>query len=258
MSGFAELLPGAHTQAKVAVDLPTPEVIEGFAVYPYGKEGPPVFTLHELPGFTPQFNAFCHALSGKGFRVFAPLLFGEAGKTATGRNLARIWFDRDWYIFKNATPRIIAKLRRVRDAIHEKHPGRMGAIGMCFTGQLPVALLDRDYMNAAVLSQPSMPAVGDEMALDERDVETAKRSGVKMIAFRFKTDIVCRRPRQVRFETTFNGKIDFEPLPAETRKHAVLTEELFDENGQMKTDGPSFGAFEKTAGYLDERLKAVK
>jgi dienelactone hydrolase len=254
MSGFAELLPGMHTQSKLAVELDPPLVIEGRKVYPFGQDGRPVFALHELPGFTPQFIAFCRELASEGFKVYAPLLFGEAGKTATLRNLWRAAFDRDWYVMKNATPRIIEELRRLADAIHALHPGNMGAIGMCFTGQLPAALLDRPYMKAAVLSQPSMPFLGNaEMALDPGDVEAAKRSQVPMIAFRFKTDRVCRRARQVRFETTFDRQIDFEALPADEQKHAVLTEELFDEDGNKKS-GPSVQALAKTVDYLRRQL----
>jgi dienelactone hydrolase len=254
MSGFAELLPGMHTQSAVAVDLDEPRVIEGRKVHVFGSDGPPVFALHELPGFTVQFIALCRELAREGFTVYAPLLFGKVGETATGRNLLRVSFDRHWYVVKNATPRIIEELRRLAGAIHVLHPGNMGAIGMCFTGQLPAALLDRPYMKAAVLSQPSMPFLGNaEMALDVADVEAAKRSQVPMIAFRFKTDRVCRRERQVRFETTFDGQIDFEALPADEQKHAVLTEELFDKEGKKK-GGPSIGALAKTVDYLRRQL----
>ena len=257
MSGFAELLPGTHPKTTQVVDVAS---LRKFPwpkrdVYVFGDGGPPVFALHELPGFTPQFTSFCRALAAERFTVYAPLLFGKVGDNAPGRHLAQAALSRDWYVLKDATPRIIDELRALADAIHAAHAGNMGAIGMCFTGQLPVALLDRPFIRAAVLSQPAMPWSGkDKLALDASDVATAKRSAVPMIAFRFKTDTICRVERQVRFETVFDGQIDFQPLPAGEKKHAVLTTELFDADGTMRTDVPSFQAFEKTRDYLRGRL----
>ena len=255
MSGFAELLPAAHRDSDAPVDLGAPRRIEGRDVYVFGANDRPVFALHELPGFTRQFIAFCRELAARGFTVYAPLLFGRVGERATNRNFLKAAASRDWFILKDATPRIIGELRRIRDAIHAFHPGRMGAIGMCFTGQLPVALLDRDYMNAAVLSQPSMPFMGkSKVALDAADIETAKRSGVPMIAFRFATDDISPAGRQARFEQIFGAQLDFKEYPASEKLHAVLTETLFDKDGKMKTSGPSLEAFEKTHQYLAKRL----
>ena len=255
MSGFAELSPGAHPKSDQVVDLPPPRKFLGRDVYVFGVTGPPVFALHELPGFTPKFIHFCRALSGNGFTVYAPLLFGKAGETATYRNLLRASFSRDWYVLKNATPRIINELRRIADAIQTEHRVPMGAIGMCFTGQLPVALLDRKYIRAAVLSQPSMPFANKKgLGLDEDDVRAAKQSGVPIIAFRFETDETSPPQRRAAFQQEFGAQIDFQALPAKERQHAVLTEHLFDDKGNMLVGTPAAQAFEKTCDYLRTHL----
>jgi dienelactone hydrolase len=251
MSGFAELLPGTHPKTDEVVDaaslrrFPFP----GREVFVFGEGGPPVLAIHELPGFTPQFEKFCRAL-GKRFTVYAPLLFGCVGERATLRNMLHVLMSRDWYVFKDATPRIVGELHRLADAIHAAHPGLMGAIGMCLTGQLPVALLDRPYIQAAVLSQPSMPFTKKtKLGLDAADVETAKRSGVPMIAFRFDTDDTSPEQRRRRFQMVFGDQIDFESLPSATKQHAVLTEALFG-----KDNGEAVKAFAKTGDYLWKRL----
>jgi len=255
MSGFAELSPSAHPKSEQVPDLPPPRKILGRDVYVFGAAGPPVFTLHELPGFTPKFIHFCRALSGKGFTVYAPLLFGKAGETATKRNLLRASFSRDWYVLKNATPRIIDELRRTADTIQAETRVPMGAIGMCFTGQLPVALLDRKYIQAAVLSQPSMPFGNKKgLGLDDGDVAAAKQSEVRMIAFRFDTDETSPPQRQAAFEKEFGKQIEFRALPAKGKQHAVLTEHLFDGQGNMLIGTPAAEAFEETRDYLRSRL----
>ena len=257
MSGFAELLPGTHPKTDATVDVSS---LDRFPwpkreVYIFGKSGPPILALHELPGFTPQFAGFCTALAGEGFIVYAPLLFGRVGQTATWRNLLHVLRGRDWYLLKNATPPVIGELRRLADAIHAKRPGNMGCIGMCFTGQLPVAMLGRDFIKAAVLSQPSMPFRGDaDLALDHADIDAAKQSAVPFIAFRFVTDTICKQVRADRFKAAFGSQIDFQTLPADEQKHAVLTKELFDAQGKMKASGPSRQAYDKVVAYLRRQL----
>jgi dienelactone hydrolase len=258
MSGFAELLPGTHPKTDEVVDVAS---LRRFAfagkreVFQFGEGGPPILATHELPGFTPQFVHFCRALQGE-FTVYAPLLFGRVGETASGRNFLRVSASRDWFVLKDATPRIIGELRELAHAINAKHPGqKMGAIGMCFTGQLPAALLDRPFIQAAVLSQPSMPFRGNaKLALDPADVDAAKLSRVPMIAFRFATDDISPPERQARFQEVFGPQIDFQALSAGEKKHAVLTKELFDEQGRIRIGTPAFAAFEKTRDYLRKRL----
>jgi dienelactone hydrolase len=251
MSGFAELLPGTHPKTGEVVDVASLRrfPFPGREVVVFGEGGPPILAMHELPGFTVQFIKFCRLL-GETFTVYAPLLFGRVGGRALLRNGLHALFSRDWFVFKDATPRIVGELRRLADAIHVAQPGPMGAIGMCLTGQHPAALLNRPYIRAAVLSQPSMPFLGKtKVGLDAADVAAAKLSGVPMIAFRFDTDDISPPERRGRFLEVFGEQIDFQCLPSIRKQHAVLTEALFGKDNEAAVK-----AFEKTRDYLWKRL----
>src|SRR5580692_12106314 len=42
-----------------------------------GTRGPAIIVIHEIYGFTPTLARFCRWLRDAGFRVYAPILFGE-------------------------------------------------------------------------------------------------------------------------------------------------------------------------------------
>ena len=48
-------------------------------------------------------------------------------------------------------------LRGLGNYLHQQSQGPIGLIGMCITGNFALALCDEDWMEAPVLSQPSLP-----------------------------------------------------------------------------------------------------
>jgi dienelactone hydrolase len=164
-----------------------------------------------------------------------------------------------FYTQKDETSPIIKSLRALRDDIHRRHPSqKMGVIGMCMSGNLPPAFLDREYVKAAVMSQPALPAVGkgkeSKMALSSGDIRTARDSHVPILAFRFRTDEISPEPRRLKFIETFSSQITFQALPIDRSAHAVLTTELFDAPDHAKPTGPSAEAFKELIAYLGRQL----
>src|SRR3546814_12902925 len=51
--------------------------------------GPAVIVIHEIPGITPNVTRFADWVVDAGFRVYMPLLVGEAGSDEIGRAWCR-------------------------------------------------------------------------------------------------------------------------------------------------------------------------
>lgn len=233
-------------------------VFGGKRVYVFGSGRRPILLMHELPGLTRQCICLARALAARGFTVYVPLLFGRFDHRAVFSNVVALIWSGKWRPFRNETPPIAGFLRTLADHIHGKHPAaQLGAIGMCLTGHLALALLDREYVNAAVVCQPSLPLLKKGVTgLSPDDVATVTARGVPFLFFRFKTDTTCPPERLDAFLRTFPTLIDPENLPASHPKaHAALTVELFDDRCTMKDDPSARLAFDKTLRYLDDRLR---
>jgi dienelactone hydrolase len=190
-----------------------------------------------------------------------PLMFGPPGEDQAKLNALRLLFKRDFHPIADETAPIVKPLRRLRDHIRTLHPNqKMGVIGMCITGNLAPAFLDRNYVQAAVMSQPALPTIGfdkeNRMALSRDDVAVAKHSNVPILAFRFVTDTLCPESRRQKFMAAFkeNNQITFRALPIDHTAHAVLTTELFDAPDHPKETGPSADAFKELIEYLGRQL----
>jgi dienelactone hydrolase len=223
------------------------------------KSGPPILLLHELPGMTSQCVSLAHVLAARGYTVYMPLMFGTPGKASTYKNMFKLLFTREFHVIADETSPIVKSLRELRDKIHTLQPSKkMGVIGMCITGNLPPAFLDRPYVQAAVMSQPALPTIGwgkeSKMALSEADIKTAQASKVPILAFRFVTDTLSPEPRRQTFIRTFGFQITFRALCIEHPAHAVLTTELFDCPNHPKETGPSADALKELLGYLGRQL----
>jgi dienelactone hydrolase len=243
------------------VDLVPSFVFNGRRVFVVSTEsgGPPILLLHELPGMTPQCFYLARLLAARGYTIYMPLLVGSPGKTSTNLNAAKVLFGGGFYGSRDETSPIITSLRALRDEIHSRHPSqKLGVIGMCMSGNLPPAFLDRAYVKAVVMSQPALPTFGNgkesKLALSQSDIKAARNSGVPMLAFRFTTDSISPEPRRVKFIETFGGQLTFRALPVDHTAHAVLTTELFDAPNHAKTTGPSAEALKELIGYLGAQL----
>src|SRR5262245_32985718 len=172
-------------------------------VYRRGS-GPAVVVAHEIPGITPQVEAFATRVADAGFTVFLPHLFGTPGKPGSkgyeATQIARACISREFSVFAaGASSPITIWLRALCRHAHGECGGRgVGAIGMCITGNFALALMVEDVVTAPVLSQPSLPfplplwsSGRAGLHLSAADLETVKRrarDGCRVLGLRFTGD----------------------------------------------------------------------
>jgi len=240
-------------------------------VYRCGS-GPAVVVMHEIPGITPQVEAFAKHVVDAGFTVAMPSLFGVPGKPLTMPyalgEIARACISREYHLLAahEASP-VTDWLRALARDLHAEIGGRgVGAIGMCLTGNFALALALDPWLMAPVLSQPSLPfAVGRQrraaIHLSPSGLATIKRrvrdEGLGVLGLRFHGDPMC--PPE-RFETLRRELGDgFESIEIEARygnpkgnkpPHSVVTTDLIDEAGQ-----PTRAALDRVLAFFAERLR---
>jgi dienelactone hydrolase len=232
--------------------------------------GPGIVVLHEIPGVTPKVAAYAERLVEAGFTVWMPVLFGEVGRSPTPGYLlgtiARTCVRREFTVLAaNQSSPITDYLRALCRALGEATGGKVGAIGMCFTGGFALSLMVDPVVDAPVLSQPSLPfavsrtnarALGlssDELAAVKRRVA----DGVNVLGLRFTGDPACPRARFDRLREELGDgfeAIEIDSSPGNPwhlggDAHSVLTEHLHDEPGH-----PTRQALERTIAFFRERL----
>ncbi len=99
--------------------------------------------IHEVYGFTPALARFCRWVRDAGFRVYAPILFGNpdinnAGKISPARIIS-LCVSREFTMLRtNKSSPVTEWLRALARLAHQECGGRgVGAIGMCLTGLSP-------------------------------------------------------------------------------------------------------------------------
>lgn len=236
--------------------------------------GPAVIVIHEIPGITPNVVRFADWVVDAGFRVYMPLLVGEAGPgPSVGylvKSLAKICISLEFHVLASHRSSPVTKwLRALARHAHEEAGGKgVGAIGMCFSGNFALSMMMEPALMAPVLSQPSLPfpfGAGRKSALhvSPEELTCLKErcaKGDKVLGLRFKGDATS--PGE-RFETlrrelgqAFEGiEIDDKyanPKSPEPKPHSVLTEDLIDEDGQ-----PTKEAAKHVISFFIERLKTA-
>jgi dienelactone hydrolase len=233
--------------------------------------GPGVVIIHEIPGITPQVAGFGRRVAEAGFTAVLPNLFGTPGKPATMGyalgQIARACISREFTVLarKQASP-ITDWLRALCRDVHQQCGGPgVGALGMCLTGGIALALMVDESVMAPVLSQPSLPfpvsaSHRAALALSDADLARVKErtaAGCSLLGLRFTEDMAA--PPE-RFQTLrrelgdgFEGiEIDSSPgnphgIPKSA--HSVLTADLVDEAGH-----PTREALDRVLQFFAQRL----
>lgn len=239
-------------------------------VYVRGQ-GPAVIVIHEIPGITPKVVRFADWVVEAGFRVYLPLLVGEAGREVSQMyllsSIAKVCVSREFAVLAaHRSSPVTDWLRALaRHASSETADGPVGAVGMCFSGNFALAMMLEPCLMAPVLSQPSLPfVVGRERAaalhVSPEELECVKRrcaAGDKVLGLRFRGDPMSPA---ARFETLRRELGDgFEAIelddacanpdaPMRT-PHSVLTEHLVDRDGE-----PTKDAALRVIDFFHERL----
>lgn len=226
-------------------------------VYRYkAGSGPALVLLHELPGLSLSDLALAKCLAQKGFSVYLPLLFGEAGQESLflGYFQSCATAEFDCSTLSGPSP-ILIGLREVCGRIIERTGRSIGIIGMCLTGSFPLALL-REGVSAAVLCQPTRPfnpffmrPVGAQkraLGLARSDIERARQFNLPFLALRYKSDRLCPRERFETLREHFPGLMAGIEIDGEPQGHSTLASDLNED------------AFADAAVYLKTRLGLSK
>ena len=228
-------------------------------------EGPPVVLLQELPNQTPQFFELAKRIADHGYTVWCPHLFGVPGTPFSalnaGQKLLRFCVSREFKVFsqKQSSP-IVDWLRDLCKMIGENTD--VGVIGMCFTGNFALALIDEPYIKAPVLSQPSLPyglTPSLRKALHTEESTLLNPHQTDVLALRFSNDLLCPRSRfselkavlgdhfnSLELNSSFGNPSGISPFA-----HAVLTIDAVFEG-----EHPTNLALRKVLQFLDEKLKS--
>lgn len=234
--------------------------------------GPAVIVIHEIPGITPNVVRFADWVVDAGFRVYMPLLVGDAGRDVSVgyvlSSLAKICIRREFHVLAGHRSSPVTNwLRALARHAHAEAGGKgVGAIGMCFSGNFALSMMMEPALMAPVLSQPSLPfpfgkARKAALHVSPEELKCLKdrcAKGDKVLGLRFKGDVTSPA---ARFETlrrelgdAFEGiEIDDKfanPNSPEPRPHSVLTEDLIDRDGE-----PTREAARRVVAFFVERLK---
>lgn len=242
-------------------------------VYSRG-DGAPVIVIHEIPGITPEVIRFADWVVDAGFRVHMPLLLGEAGRRLTPgyvvKSIAQLCIRREFHILASDRSSLVTTwLRALARHTHVESGGKkVGAIGMCFSGNFALSMMLEPSLMAPILSQPSMPfPLGAErraaLHVSPEEFQCVKdycAKGGKVLGLRFKGD---RMSPPEKFETlrrelgdAFEGieldDKDANPDSPAPRPHSCLTVDLVDKEGE-----PTMEAAKRVISFFQERLLAT-
>jgi dienelactone hydrolase len=185
--------------------------------------------------------------------ALVPLLFGRPGDDRFIHNLFSVCGSDDFDCLSTGkTPSPVKWIKEFCSSARRRWTDGlgMGVIGMCLTGEFPLALLALPEMKAAVLCQPTNPlnvltavhlAKGGRMSIGEADLEAARKSGVPMLGIRYTGDVLCPKGRFDTLDRLFPNQFRRLDLPG--HHHSSL--------------GDSFSqmAFDEVRAYLDKQLK---
>lgn len=201
-----------------------------------GGSGPGVVVMHEMPGLHPRVHRFALDLIHAGFTVWMPSLFGTDERPATLkyslRSIARGCVSREFHVWRTGSSSpVIDWLRPLARDLSQATGGPVGAVGMCFTGGFALAMMVDPWVQAPVLSQPSLPFGVFPWQRRDLGIDTATwakvkqraEEGVCVLGYRYRNDpmVPPQRFRRLREELgeAFHERVidDWRPW-----RHSVL------------------------------------
>lgn len=204
-----KLFPGPLSDFTRIDDLPLPTLQIG------SEAGRGVVVLHELPGLTKDDLALARALGKSGFRAYVPILFGKPEQENLLRGLQQACGGKDPFNCSDLSARspILDRLAPLCSEVARRTGHPIGAIGMCLTGILPLALLSH-AVDAAVVCQPTLPfsslrrkpnkEQAPDLGLGASDLADALKSTVPFMLVHYVEDELCppERVHQIRAKFT--------------------------------------------------------
>ncbi|HEX9229092.1 MAG TPA: dienelactone hydrolase family protein [Arthrobacter sp.] len=233
--------------------------------------GPAVVLIHEVPGIHPRVLDLARRLTGRGYTVYLPSMFGKPGEAMGGRAIAKsvvkVCISREFSILANRSSPAASWLRALAAKAHQECGGPgVGAIGMCMTGSFALAMALEPAVLAPVMSQPALPggltarrraAVG----LDDGELTLVKArtgTGLRLLGLRFSDDRACPAARFATLRREFGESFESieidsspgNPFGIAQSAHCVLTVDLVDTPGH-----PTKAALDRTIEFIGEQLR---
>jgi dienelactone hydrolase len=246
------------------------KTLPGFDVFEFSSDvthpvyvrgtGPGVLLMHELPGMVPECVDLATFIAGHGFRVYMPLLFGEAGvRGSIPATTLRLCVSREFRLFAARKSSPVTRWLRAlcSERIRPECPGPgIGAIGMCLTGGFVLSLFVSDMLLAPIICQPGLPfgvtgSARAALGVSDEDLAEARASAAPVLGFRFQGDSICRAERFASLRSLFGARFEGHELPGD--QHSVLTIHFVDTPGH-----PTFTARARVMEFLAERLQPAQ
>lgn len=216
--------------------------------------GPGVVLIHEIPGITPEVEAFANAVVDRGFTVVMPHLFGRPGAPVSVaemmRSAVQVCVNKEFSKLRAGRTSPVADwLRSLARELHAELGGPgVGALGMCFTGGFALAMMVDDAVAAPVVAQPSLPfPIGSrrkaDLGLSPADLDAVRRrvaGGCSVLGLQYANDPATGD----RFDT-LDAELGagFIRVDLEGKGHSTLTE-----HRQQH-------AVDRVLDFFDERLR---
>ena len=218
-----------------------------------GTTGPAIIVVHEIYGFTSTLARFCRWVRDAGFRVYAPILFGEPDASnpeqPSNTRIVSLCISREFTMLRaNKSSPVTEWLRALARLAYDECGGRgVGAIGMCVTGGFALSMALDPVVLASVLAQPGLPALNPaalDIAPDDlARVQARTQQGLRLRGYRFEGDTLCRAPRFATLRTAFGTAFTGTELPDSAGNpagmkargkppHSVFTADLIDAPGE--------------------------
>ena len=227
-------------------------------------DGLPILLMHELPGLVHECRQLADKLVDEGFGVFMPLMFGEfdtpfsAAKTVL--NVPKLCIQREFRLWaRDGNSPILGWLRALANEVAARSGrDKVGAIGMCLTGNFALSLIAEPAIEAAVGSQPSLPLFGaGHAAVDQPEQArqaaarlASEHGGPALFGYRYEDDGLCKHEKFDALNALFGETFRGVEIPG--KDHAMLTAHFAlphdrvdvpaDLGGYVPTDGGLFRA----------------
>jgi dienelactone hydrolase len=189
-------------------------------------EGPGVLLMHELSGFGWEFARLVQIVSQRGFRVYAPVFFGQAGTSSfPSGSWSTLCVRREFNVLKSDGPsRIAPWLRALCRRIHADCGGNgVGVIGLCLTGSIVLSMILEPCVIAPVMTDPAIPLYATtehgKAALGVPDADVAAARGrvsaerLRLIGIRFDGDWLSPAQRFDRLRREFGDRAELISIP---------------------------------------------
>ncbi len=214
----------------------------------------PLIVLHELPGMTPSFLCYCRRMAREGFKVYAPLIFGEPESTMSTCQTVRFCISgtfRKLFKKKGEVDCGFAKwILLLIEHVSKKHSDQeIGVIGMCLTGGFALVGFAAPSVSAVICCQPAYPFLLNVESLGmSKGLRTQISDGANKLeapacqGYRFEKDWICRNRHMAAISNLLNDKFErTEDLPG--GHHSTVT-----------GGNPSQDAFDSILEFLRRRL----